>query len=120
MLDRADHPHDRKGGGLAVLICQLREETLYFLQFQTIFAHGPLMVKLGHRTRDPLLIHPPRVERLGGRKQAASVEECKTGTRNYNIVVIMERGVPQSLDNSCVGEEQTIRDPTEGSGPGPH
>ena len=28
--EKADNPHDRKGGGLVVLIPQLREETLYF------------------------------------------------------------------------------------------
>ena len=46
LVNEEHHPHDRKGGGLAVLIPQLREETLYLRQFPIVFAHGPFAVKL--------------------------------------------------------------------------
>jgi hypothetical protein len=47
-------PHDRKGGGLVVLILEFSWETLYLCPFQIVFPHGPFMVKL---RGDPSYVH---------------------------------------------------------------
>ena len=39
------NPHDRKGGGLVVLILDFSRETLFPCPFQIVFSHSSLMVK---------------------------------------------------------------------------
>jgi hypothetical protein len=81
----SEYPHDRKGGGLVVIILDFCRETLFECPFQIVFSHSPRMAKRpssagsarrmfrdtpDHNHRDH--VHPPCIkvgdehERKGG------------------------------------------------------
>ena len=44
-IEKWCNPHDRKGGGLVVLILDFSRETLFLCPSQIVFSHSSLMVK---------------------------------------------------------------------------
>jgi len=60
------YPHDRKGGGLIVIILDLSRETLFACPFQFVFSHSSLMVKPhGCRVRHQNPSHPALSAKYG-------------------------------------------------------